>query len=510
MKFDELLVKVGIECPKELYGREVSAIVTDSAKAIKDCIFVCLEGSRYDGHDHIDEAVSAGAVVIVAEKVRGVCVGGAALTLVNNTRLCASLLYNEWFGSPSEAMKIIGVTGTNGKTSVTCMLKALFEAEGYSCALIGTLGIFSGNRRIGGEGLSISNMTTPDPETLYSVLAEMKRDGVEYVFMEVSSHALSQSRTDAIFFDCAVFTNLSADHLDYHGDMEAYYKAKEKLFLRSRRAVLNVDDTAGRRLARILRERQIEFKTCSAKEGDFCALLENADGCKGSFRTEYTLKTAEGCIRVSLPNFAGEFQIMNSLQAAAVALSYGISPENVRDTFAKIQGVKGRMEQVRAHGKQNIHIFIDYAHTPDALEKLLRSIRSMRAEGQRIVLLFGCGGDRDRSKRRVMGQIASRLADMTVVTSDNSRSEDPAEIIGDILKGIDKEKRFTVIKDRRSAIRRAILEFTRPGDILVLAGKGHETYEIDRDGVHAFDERQIVREALCELFDKDLEDKGKG
>jgi UDP-N-acetylmuramoyl-L-alanyl-D-glutamate--2,6-diaminopimelate ligase len=292
--------------------------------------------------------------------------------------------------------------------------------------------------------------------------------------------------------------------------MEAYYKAKEKLFLRSRRAVLNVDDTAGRRLARILRERQIEFKTCSAEKGDFCALLENADGCKGSFITEYTLKTAKGCIRVSLPNFAGEFQIMNSLQAAAVALSYGISHERVRDTFAKIQGVKGRMEQVRAHGKQNIHIFIDYAHTPDALEKLLRSIRSMRADGQRIVLLFGCGGDRDRSKRRVMGQIASRLADMTVVTSDNSRSEDPAEIIGDILKGIDKEKRFTVIKDRRSAIRRAILEYTRPGDILVLAGKGHETYEIDRDGVHAFDERQIIKETLCESFGKDLEDEEKG
>ena len=510
MKFDELLTKVGIECPKELYGREVSAIVTDSAKAVKDCIFVCLEGSRYDGHDHIDEAVAAGAVVIVAEKVRGVSVGGAALTLVNNTRLCASLLYNEWYGSPCEAMKIIGVTGTNGKTSVTWMLKALFEAEGYSCALIGTLGMFSGKRRLGDGELSLSNMTTPDPQTLYSALAEMKRDGVEYVFMEVSSHALSQSRTDAIIFDCAVFTNLSSDHLDYHGDMEAYYKAKEKLFLRSRRAVLNTDDTAGRRLALILRERRVEFKTCSSEEGDFCALLDEDGGCRGSFGTEYTLKTAKACIRVSLPNFAGEFQIMNSLEAAAVALTYGISPETVRDTFAKMQGVKGRMEQVRAHEKQNIHIFIDYAHTPDALEKLLRSIRRMRAGDERIVLLFGCGGDRDKSKRRVMGQIASRLADITMVTSDNSRGEEPAEIIKDILKGIDKEKRFTVIEDRRSAIRRAILEYTRAGDILVLAGKGHETYEIDRDGVHAFDERQIIREALCELFEKDLEDKGKG
>ena len=503
MKFEELLAKVDIECPAWLYGREVSAIVTDSAKAIKDCIFVCLRGSRCDGHDHIDDAVAAGAVVIVAEKVRGVSVGGAALTLVNNTRLCASLLYNAWYGSPSEDMKIIGVTGTNGKTSVTWMLKALFEAEGYSCALIGTLGIYCGEKALGSRELSVSNMTTPDPQILYSALAEMKREGVEYVFMEVSSHALTQCRTDAINFDCAVFTNLSEDHLDYHGDMESYYRAKEKLFFRSRRAVVNIDDAAGRRLVRTLREGQNELVTCSRTEGDFCAFLTSAIKPCGSFGTEYTLKikTAQASIGVFLPNFSGEFQIMNSLEATAVAFTYGISAERISETFAKMQGVRGRMEAVRAHERQNFSIFIDYAHTPDALEKLLRSIRAQREDGSRIILVFGCGGNRDRYKRRVMGQIASRLADITVITSDNSRNEEPTEIIKDILKGIDKEKRYTVIEDRRSAIRRAIFEYTAAGDILVLAGKGHEAYEIDREGVHAFDERQIIREALAELFE---------
>lgn len=497
MKFGELLLRVGIDCPRWLCDREVSDIVTDSAKAKKDCIFVCLEGSRYDGHDHIEDAVAAGAVVIVAEKVRGVSEGGAALTLVNNTRLCASLLYNEWYGSPSRTMKIIGVTGTNGKTSVTCMLKSLFEAMGHSCALIGTLGIYSGSKRLGDGRLSVSNMTTPDPRTLYSALAQMRRDGVEYVFMEVSSHALDQCRVDAIDFDLAVFTNLSMDHLDYHGDMERYYKAKEKLFLRSRRAVVNTDDAAGRRLVRFLRERGVETVTCSRSKGDFCALEEE---CAADGTEQYILKTAKVTHRVYLPNFTGDFQVMNSLEAIAAASLYGAEPSALCDALEKMQGIAGRMERVRAHERQGFLIFIDYAHTPDALERVLRSIRKGVGKGRRIVLLFGCGGERDRDKRRVMGQIASRLADLVIVTSDNSRGEEPEQIISDILKGIDKEKRFTVIPDRRVAIRRAILEYLGEGDLLLLAGKGHETYEIDRSGVRAFDEREIIKEALCELY----------
>lgn len=496
MNFESLLGAIGLECPQELWGKEVSRIVTDSTKVCEDCIFVCIRGSRFDGHDHIVEAMEAGAKVIVAESVRGKREGGAALTLVNNTRLCASLLYNEWYGRPADCMKIIGVTGTNGKTSVSCMLKALFESAGYFCALIGTLGIYSGERRLGDRSLSTSNMTTPDPETLYSALAQMKQDGVEYVFMEVSSHALAQCRTDAIEFDCSVFTNLSRDHLDFHSDMESYYKAKEKLFAHSRQAIVNSDDTAGRRIVRFLQEQGVSLGSCSRTEGDFCALFERYGTPCG---IEYLLKYAEGECRVSLPNFLGEFQIMNSLEAAAVALTYGIPPSTVERAFKNMAGISGRLERVTVHKNQNIDIFIDYAHTPDALERLLRSVRELKRGGGRMIVLFGCGGDRDRSKRREMGQVASRLADVVIVTSDNSRSEDPKQIFADILKGIDKEKEFTVIEDRRMAIERAIKEYARAGDTLILAGKGHERYEIDSHGVHAFDERRIVREVYNDL-----------
>ena len=340
-------------------------------------------------------------------------------------------------------------------------------------------------------------MTTPEPEVLYSILAKMRDSRVQYVFMEVSSHALAQCRTDAIEFDCSVFTNLTQDHLDFHNDMESYYKAKEKLFWQSRRAVVNADDAAGRRLIRSLEQSGGFCKSCSREQGDFCALFEkHASPCG----IEYLCKNAEGEYRVSLPNFAGEFQVMNSLQAAAVASLYGIPAATIQEAFENMSGVCGRLERVVAHPEQKTEIYIDYAHTPDALERLLQSVRSLRREGSRILLLFGCGGDRDRGKRRRMGQIASRLADMVIITSDNSRSEEPSAIISDILKGIDKEKPYTVILDRAEAIERAIREYSREGDVLILAGKGHERYEIDASGVRAFDEREIISKVLSDLY----------
>lgn len=495
MTFERLLASIGCDCPKELCGRETSGIFTDSAKVKKNGIFVCIRGEKNDGHDYVGQAIRAGADVIVAENVRGVREGGAALTLVNNTRLCASLLYNEWFLRPADEMKIIGITGTNGKTSVASMLKAIFERAGYSCALIGTLGVWCGDKRIDDTALSAKNLTTPEPEDLYAYLASMRERGVEFVFMEVSSHALSQYRTGAIEFDCAVFTNLSAEHLDFHKDMESYYSAKEKLFTQSRRAVVNADDAAGRRLIRFLEREQKNFLSCSTSKGDLCALYEAKKGKKG---IEYILKTQNSEQRVSLPNFAGDFQVMNSLEAIAVASFYGIPAELAADALSAMPTVCGRLERVVCD-KQKIDIFIDYAHTPDALERVLKSLRASKRESSRIVLVFGCGGDRDRSKRREMGQIASLLADTVIVTSDNSRSEDPNAIIGDILKGINKEKPYTVIVDRRDAIEAAIREYTREGDILLLAGKGHERYEISKNGVRAFDEREIIRQVYEDL-----------
>lgn len=499
MFYNELLLPLGLECPAELFGVEVAGIATDSERVVENCIFICVSGTRYDGHDYVNEAISAGARVIVAEKVRNECVGGAALLYVENTRRAAALLYNLWYGDPASKMRFVGVTGTNGKTSVAYMLYGILQSVGYKTGLIGTVEALCAGKQLA----RCTGMTTPDPETLYSTLAKMYREGVELVVMEVSSHALAQRRTDAIVFECAVFTNLSEEHLDFHRDMEDYYKAKRKLFCRVKSAVLNVDDTAGKRIFDSLCDVETLKKSCSRREGDFCAL-----DVKCNFQTtEYLLvRENDKCNarRVVLP-LAGEFQVMNSLEAIAAAEMLGVDTAAACGALERIQRISGRLELVDAEG---INVFIDYAHTPDALERVLRSVRSFMPREARLILLFGCGGDRDRSKRKTMGQIASRLADFTVVTSDNSRSESPREIIKDILKGINKEKEFVVIESRRDAIIAAISQYARQGDTVLLAGKGHEAYEIDSTGRHPFDEREIVKHAL-ERRDEINSRKGK-
>lgn len=493
MRAYELLCAIGVDMPSGIDDLEVTAIVTDSQKVIKNCIFICLGGSVYDGHDYIEDAIKAGAAVIVAEKVRDVCVGGAAIFYVENTRRAASLLYNAWHGNPARDIKVIGVTGTNGKTSTCWMMYRIFEDAGYKCGLLGTVGYFSAN---GKELKKGSNMTTPDPATLYSLIRQMRDDGVEYLFMEVSSHALAQCRTDALEFDTAVFTNLTEDHLDFHKNMEEYYLAKQKLFTQSKGAIINVDDAFGVRLAGYPKIQGKFLKTCSLDRGDFCALFPKENGAEG---IEYELKFEKESYKICLP-IAGSFQIMNSLEAASVAITHGVSAEAVSESLSHMPVISGRMESLKAHPKQDFHIFIDYAHTPDALEKLLLSVRSFRCAESRIVLLFGCGGEREREKRRVMGQIASRLADFVILTSDNSRGENTEDIIRDILKGIDKEKQYAVIQNRREAIESAVCEYTRKGDILILAGKGHEKYQIDRLGTHDFDETKIVADALMRRY----------
>lgn len=495
MRFDELLLPIGLDCPKELFGVSVSKITTDSREVVENSIFICVKGKNDDGHRYIKDAINAGAKVIVAENVRNECVGGAALLYAKNTRNVASLLYNLWYRYPVGKMKFIGVTGTNGKTSIAYMLLQIFESAGFKTGLIGTVECLSANRKkLQIEG----NMTTPAPQALYRVLKEMSDDGVEYVIMEVSSHALAQCRTDPITFDVAIFTNLSEEHLDFHKDMEDYYKAKEKLFLQAKSAVVNIDCDAGKRLYSFLCEQDVYKKSCSRNKGDFCALDEKSSPCG----TEYVLvKDDDKCKAWSVrcPLF-GEFQIMNSLQAIAAAELCGIDVSLSCAAIEKMNSVSGRLEKVTDDPENNndISVFIDYAHTPDALEKLLRSVRAMQPKESRIIILFGCGGDRDKGKRKIMGQIASRLADFVVVTSDNSRNEDPKEIIKDILKGIDKEKEFAVRESRKEAIFDAIVRYARSNDTVVLAGKGHESYEITADGKHPFNEREIVRAALAE------------
>ncbi len=491
MKISELFGKAGLNYPPEAGDIEIDQIVTDSRKVRPGCLFLCIKGLHTDGHGYADDAIKAGAAVIVAEQVRDVCVGGAAAyIMLENTRKAAALLYNALYGDPVGKLKIIGVTGTNGKTSVCFLLTELFRAAGYRCGLLGTVCCQSAD----GVALSpqnadtLANMTTPDPEELYRMLAQMVRDGVEYVFMEVTSHALTLCKTDAIFFDMAVFTNLTQDHLDFHLTMEDYFLAKRKLFRSCRRAVINRDDEAGKRLLSTVRCPAVSV---SLTEGDYCAHDIEKKGVNGS---AFRWQTPTESIGISLP-IPGDFSVMNALTAAAVAAEYGISSDLIRQTLAKARGAEGRMERMPLAEDAGLSVVIDYAHTPDALEKLLQSVRGFRRQGERVVLLFGCGGDRDRDKRKQMGRIASQLADLVIVTSDNSRSENPEQIIADILKGMDKERPYTVIGDRRLAIETAV-QTAKTGDILVLAGKGHERYEIIGDRRLPFDEREIVMEAL--------------
>jgi len=477
-----LLRRAGIECPAECKDIEITDIVTRADMATKGSMFICIKGNNTDGHDYIGEAVNNGAVVIVAEQVRDECVGGAAIVKVDNTRHVAALLYNIQCDEPTKKLTVVGVTGTNGKTSVCALLESIFLAEGVTCGVIGTTGCRICAEPL--EGVS-AGLTTPDAHELYSILALMAERGVTHVFLEVSSHALSLSRVDAIRFKYGIFTNLSRDHLDYHGNMEDYFLAKARLALICEKLVVNIDDEYGARLAAA----HPKALTCSKFEGAF-----TAKNVKSSARgSEYKLLWSGGELDARV-GALGDFSVMNSLQAAAAALDMGISADAVKRGLLRFFGAKGRME--RAVFSEPYEVIVDYAHTPDALERLLCSARLLRADGGRIILLFGCGGDRDKGKRKQMAQIASRLSDEVIVTSDNSRSEKAEDIIADILKGIDKEKPYTVVASRARAIEYAV-SIARAGDVVLLAGKGHEKYEIDADGKHDFDEISIVRAAVA-------------
>ena len=490
MQLSELFGRAGLECPREAEKIEVKNIVTDSRRVEKGSLFICLRGKIADGHEYMDEAIRSGASVIVAEQVRDACVGGAAaIVLLDNTRSVSARLYNAWYGNPTERLKIVGVTGTNGKTSVSTMLYEVFTALGYRAGLIGTVQCLS----VGGKVLKLAskdplaNMTTPDPEELYYALSQLERDGAEYVFMEVSSHALALHKVDAIQFELGVFTNLSRDHLDFHGTMEEYFKAKQRLFELSRRGLVNTDSEYGKSLVCGC---SCPILTASEISGDFCA-----HGIKyhGAYGSECILKYPGGECEINIP-LAGEFLLTNSILCASAAIACGLDPKGVASALFKIKGAEGRMERVKLPTDE-FSVIIDYAHTPDALEKLLKSILRIREPSGHTILVFGCGGDRDRTKRKEMGQIASRLADFVIITSDNSRGEDPERIFSDILTGIDKEKPYCLIKDRKDAIESAVLT-AKHGDIIVLAGKGHERYEIALGVRRPFDERKIVKTAF--------------
>ena len=510
----ELLAHADLPVPAGTEGITVSGLQTDSRRIRPGDLFIAIRGLRTDARTHIPEALAKGAVAVLCEEDASLSSASIPLISVPNARVAMACLYDAWYGHPARSLRLVGVTGTNGKTSVSTMLYRILRAAGIPCGLIGTVGCFVPGQDAPiqrEEGDPTVGMTTPDPADLYPLLARMAAEAPERgkptVVMEVTSHALLLGKVAPLTFDLSVFTNLSSEHMDIHGTMEDYFAAKLKLFGISREAIVNADDRWGRRLlaeptpvhhfhichADGLRNLPPD-RMCPAGEGTCTRYYAEQVKYLGEEGVSFKLASPDVRLRLNCP-VPGQFTVMNAMEAAVAALALGVSPAAVRDTLATFGGVPGRMERV-ALPETDIpfSVFIDFAHTPDALENLLQTVHSFRRRGQRIVLVFGCGGDRDRSKRKVMARIASRMTDSLVITSDNSRSEDPDSIIADILAGVDKESEFAVVPNRAEAIRYAI-RHARGGDIIVLAGKGHETYEIDREGKHPFCEKDIAVEA---------------
>ncbi len=482
---------------------EITGICSVSSRVEPGNLFIAIEGLHTDAHKFIPDALRRGAAALVVSEsaIKDGRVRAEEYSLpilvFDDTRRAASHIYSAWHGYPQRRLKLIGVTGTNGKTSVSRLIYEILNTADMPCGLIGTTGSRSHKRAIDIRPRDPrANMTTPDPEELYAILSEMITDGCEYAVMEVTSHALSLSKVAPIVFELSVFTNLSEDHLDFHGDMDSYFLAKARLFDLSLRAVINYDDRYGRILADKIK---IPISACSAEGREVDRAAEDVH-ILGERGIEYKLTSRDLRLRVRSP-LSGSFNVMNTMHAAVAAYMLGADAASIKEALAHFGGIGGRLERLKIRSSLDFSVFIDYAHTPDALENLLRTARSFAKSENRIVLLFGCGGDREKQKRAMMGKIAVGMADHTVITSDNSRSEEPSEIIRDILSGVGGcfGGTYTVIESRRDAIE-YVIKNARRGDIILLAGKGHEEYEIDSLGVHPFSERAIVKEFVEKYY----------
>ena len=458
---------------------EVSDITSDSRRAAPGCVFVCIRGVTRDGHDYAAAAVEQGAAAIVCERDLGL----PHQVIVPSARQAFAAMCENLMGHPLRRLRLIGVTGTNGKTSSTAIAKQVLEHCGYKCGLIGTI-----QNMIGDEVLH-TEFTTPDTYELHSLFRRMAEAGCDFVIMEVSSHALEQERVAGLHFEAACFTNLTEDHLDFHGTMEAYFAAKARLFAMTDCAVINIDDPWGNRL-RIGDDVELLTYGIDSPLADLRAedVVYAADG------VSFTLVTPQGRFPVKVPT-PGRFSAYNALAAAGCALAGGIPAGRVAEALCASTGVKGRAE-VYPTGR-DFTIILDYAHTPDGVENILSSMRAV-SKG-RLVVLLGCGGDRDPYKRPLMGEAAARLADFVIVTSDNPRTEDPESIVRQILPGVQRhDTPYVTIVNRREAMRYAV-EHARKEDVIVLAGKGHEDYQIiGKTKVH-FDEREVLDEIFAGL-----------
>jgi len=469
---------------------DVKSIVYDSREATTGSLFVAIRGENVDGHDFAEAAVQNGAAAVVAEReIPQINARKIPLVITQDSRAAMAALSARFYDYPSRKLKLIGVTGTKGKTTTTHLIAAIFRAAGLKTGIIGTLG-----SRIGDTAIETKH-TTPESVDLQRVLARMVGDGVQVVAMEVSSHGLVQRRVGGCEFDCGVFTNLTREHLDYHNTMDEYLSAKLLLFsdyavasAKRFASVVNRDDPAASRVMEVAHGDVLAYSVGGEADVTARDIQTSARG------VSYALCYQGRKSRVSL-KLGGLFNVYNSLAAGAAAISQGVSLSQVADGLSVVDSVAGRFESVDCG--QSFTALVDYAHAPDALENVLRAAREL-TDGK-LIVVFGCGGNRDRGKRPIMGRIASELADVCVVTSDNPRKEDPESIIREILEGIEEPyaHRVVALPERREAIR-AALGMAAEGDLVLIAGKGHEDYQIFADRTIHFDDREVVREILCD------------
>lgn len=470
----------------------VKGITYDSRQVKPGVAFVCVEGFKTDGHNYVDSALEKGASAIVAQRHIPVP-EGVPLVITPDTRKALALMGNAYADYPSRKLKMIGITGTNGKTTTTYLIEQILREKGYKTGLIGTI-----MNKIGDQVFPVKN-TTPESLDLQLLLKEMVDQKVTHVVMEVSSHALELDRVAGVEFDTAVFTNITQDHLDFHETMENYLAAKTKLFSgldsysgkhTAKYGIINIDDTGSDSLMRATAGKVMTYginKNCDVKASNI-SLKTNG--------VTFDVSTPDRDISLQL-RLTGQFNVYNTLAALAVGLAEGIDIEDIKNALESVKGVPGRMEPV--DGGQDFTVLVDYAHTPDGLENIIKAAREFT--GGRVITVFGCGGDRDRTKRPIMGEISARLSDYSILTSDNPRTEDPLFILSQIEEGVRRaagQSGYIVIPDRRDAIDYAI-KMARPEDVVLIAGKGHETYQIVGENVLHFDDRETASELLKQL-----------
>ncbi len=486
MKSNDLIDQLPLSLLQGNLPAEITRLRDDHRQVEAGDGFIAVAGSSFDGHSVIDEAISAGAGFIIAQTEPSAAAKAAGIAWLQApcTRDILGPLMSRLHGEPSKQLVLLGVTGTNGKTTISYLAQHIMRSAWQRVGLLGTIINDDGNRRVK------SKNTTPGAAELQAILADMLEKGCRGVSMEVSSHALHQSRVAGCDFRVGIFTNLTQDHLDYHADMEEYYQCKKRLFTdmaasgnKKAIAIINIDDNYGRRLVEELHPIMKVRSFGLNPEADYCA-TPSIMSIKGS-QFELSYQGKKFLVRTPL---IGNFNISNSLAALAGASAVGIPLRDAIASLAQAPQVPGRLELVSS--ENNVQCFVDYAHTPDALENVLSTMKGLCRNG-RLICVFGCGGDRDRGKRPLMGAAAAKYSELCVVTSDNPRSEDPESIIDDIMEGIPKEKQHR-ISDRGEAIR-AVLELARGGDVILIAGKGHEDYQILAEETIHFSDASTVR-----------------